>query len=179
MKRITAYSGPLLVLAGVLMVAGCIISATFVLDVTLTDEDFSFGDNYYYTLVDWTEDEVWIEHSDKLDTIETVGMDMYITNIGEVDATFSVYVDNVDSAVQTSVEDIEDNTTRVMAGVTIPVNTTRHITLGESYSLLAETDTLIAYGMAGRFHFYVTRTAEAGIFIDTLRVVAVLAASES
>lgn len=179
MKRLKADSGPLLVLAGVLLIAGCIVSATFVLDITLTDEDFAFGDNYYYTLVDWTEDEVWIDHSDKLDTIESIGLDMFITNTGEVTATFSAYVDDADNPVQTSVEDIEDNTTRVMNAVTIAAGTTRHITLGESYSMLAETDTLTAYGMEGRFHFYVTRTAAAGIFIDTVRVVAILGASES
>ena len=179
MKRITAYSGPLLVLAGVLMVAGCIISATFVVDVTLTDEDFNAGDNYYHTEVDLTQEEVWQKHSDKLDTIETVGFEMYITNTGEATSTFSAYVDPIDDPVQTSVALIETNTTQILDGLTIASGTTRHITYGESFSYLVEADTLKAYAMEGEFHFYVTRTAAAGIFIDTVRVIVTLAASDT
>lgn len=169
---------PVLAVGLAVLLAGCLISGTFVLDLKFTDADLAAHGNLYYTEVDLTDNEIWQDHEDKLDEVQSVGFEMWITNDGP-QTTFNMYVENAGGTVYTDTASVRANTTQVVRGLTLAADKQTHITYGSSFSYLTNINTLTKLARTGMFDFYATWTAASTVTIDSLRVVVVISASDS
>lgn len=81
------------VLLPALIVAGCLISGTFSIKVSLNDIATAFEDGLVKQTVDLSaEDEEWADHADKIEQIESINFDAIVTNVLTTTETLSVYV---------------------------------------------------------------------------------------
>jgi hypothetical protein len=178
MRRIrTQHMVVLLAVLG-LIVTGCIISGTFVLDIKVTASDLARHGNSYFVDVDLTDNSVWEDHADNLDGVESVGFELWITNDGP-QTTFNLYVDRPTATIFTDVADIEDSTIQVLRNLTLPADRTTHITYGDSFGYLTHVSDLTSLAKGGAFHFYATWTQATDVTIDSARIVVTISASDS
>ena len=169
---------PILAAGLAILLAGCLISGTFVLDIKFTAAELARHGNLYYTEVDLTENDIWEDHADELDEVQSVGFEMWITNDGP-QTTFDLYVDKSSGTVFTDPEDVADSTVQVLRGLTLAADRQTHITYGSSFTYLTNISTLTKLAKSGMFHFYATWTQETDVTLDSIRVVVVISASDS
>jgi len=160
------------------LLAGCLISGTFVLDLKFTAAELDKYSNHYYTEVDLTENEIWQDHEENLDEVQSVGFEMWITNVGP-QTTFNMYVDPAGSTMFTDTSTIADSTTLVLRGLTLAADHQTHITYGSSFKYLTNINVLTKLARTGMFNFYATWTQASNVTLDSMRVVVVISASDS
>ena len=155
------------------VLTGCLLSGTFVINhkFTLTD----MGDFYFYQ-VDITNDQIWKDHSDKIDFIDAVGLELYITSTESAAVTFDAYVDDY-SDVTFTPGSVPDDATVIIQNMTVSPGKT-FISYAKSLTLLKNLDVLKALAKTGKFDFYAETTGTAGttFVIDSARVVITLSA---
>ena len=178
MNRAKQKLVPIVATGLAVLLAGCLISGTFVLDLKFTDAELAKYDHLYYTEVDLTDNDIWQEHEDKLDEVQSVGFEMWITNVGP-QTTFNMYVDRSGGTVFTDTSDVSDSTTQVVRGLTLAADKQTHITYGSSFKYLTNIDVLTKLARTGTFDFYATWTQASTVTLDSLRVVVVISASDS
>jgi hypothetical protein len=169
---------PILAVGLALLLAGCIVSGTFVLDYKITDAELAKYDHLFYKLIDLTDEDVWQDHEENLDEVQSVGFEMWVTNVGP-QTTFDLYVDASADPVYTDTSDVADNATQVVRGLTLAADKQTHITYGSSFKYITNVNVLTKLARTGMFNFYAIWTQESTITVDSLRVVVVLSASDS
>ncbi len=92
MIRKSAIAG---MLASALLIGGCLLSATFVVQVLFRDSDMGDHTLRYHKLVDITTEPDWQDNKDKIHTIELIGFQLWITNNVQGNS-FNLYVDDGD-----------------------------------------------------------------------------------
>lgn len=165
-----------------ILVAGCLVSGTFVIV-----EDFSFtpSNGFIGEAVDITSNDVWEDHSDKLDEIEQIGFELWMTNNSAQEWKFFAYMDEYnESCVSPSCALISTSKYLIFDTLTIPAGTgeTIHITYSESLNHLVNTPQALEQLMTGKFNFYgyaMIDELTAGGQIDSVRVIITLNASDS
>jgi len=90
MKMYMRYLPVTGLLVAAIMIAGCIVSATFVIHEPIK---FSVQHDFYFYQVDLTDNATWEDHGDQVDFIDAVGMILYITSAEATNVTFNAYVD--------------------------------------------------------------------------------------
>ena len=156
------------------ILTGCLLSGTFVINHKFTLGDM--GDFYFYQ-VDITNDQVWKDHSDKIDFIDAVGMELYITSTESAAVTFNAFVDNY-SGEDSSPNSVPDDATVIIQNMTVSPGII-FITYAKSLTLLKNLDVLKALAKTGKFDFYAETTGTAGttFVVDSARLVVTLSAS--
>ena len=63
MKYLKRYLGNIGAVVAVSLLAGCLLSGTFVFSYMLVEnEDLIYNGEFYYASVDWTDDDDWEDH---------------------------------------------------------------------------------------------------------------------
>jgi hypothetical protein len=114
--------------AVIIGVTGCLVSGTFVLDIKVSQADLEQHGNSYYTDVDLTDNEIWQEHRENLDSVELVGFELWLSNSGTA-TVFDMYIDPIGDPIYTRVGQIDSNATQVLRDLKVPVGDL-HVTYG-------------------------------------------------
>ncbi len=154
----------------VLAVSGCLISGTFVIV-----EDFSFTpptSGLYFYAVNVTDDSDWADNKDKIDFIDEVGAEFYLTNNESAEVTFNAYVDDSGSG-HTTVGAVQANATLVIDNLKVPANSTKHVTYAQSFQYITGLTRLKALAKSGKFDFYGTSSGNTGttFTVDSAKVI--------
>lgn len=134
-----------------LLLSGCLLSGTFVID-----EDFSFtaASGFYFYPVDVTSEPDWEDHKDNIDMIDVVGFEMTMNNANPGDVTFSVYVAPTAATQQYDTKgELDDNAYVVIDDLTVPAGTST-MTYAASLGKLKNLAKLKELAKTGKFHYY-------------------------
>ncbi len=175
MRRINSRFGILSLAAAALLFAGCLVSGTFVVTIFIEDWDFSPDTNLYHYEVDLTEDSDWEDHQDDIKNIDVIGMEVWLTNLGDAATTFNVWVDDIGEPVYTSVANVADNATVVLEDIGVDPGA-NHLSYAGSLSVIQNVSTLKALAKSGRFHWYGHSTLGADFVLDSARIVVTVSA---
>ena len=163
-----------------LVITGCIVSGTFTTEVLIVNADFNNNGTFYYYMIDLTEDDVWEDHSDKLEFIDHVGFEMWFSSSAGSNMVFDAYLDNAGDPLLSTPAEVEANATQVLDGITLTPGDDQHITYGQSFKYITNFDTMRDLVETGGFRFYGISSEGSGSFtIDSVRVVITFTASES
>jgi hypothetical protein len=159
----------------IILVAGCIMSGTFVIVEKFTPTAES---GFYYKGVDFTDNATWQEHGDQVDFIDAIGFELYTRSTATEDITFDIYVDNY-SGPDASPDAVPGTATKVIEGVTVSPGT-KTVTYAESLKLIKGLDRLKTLAKTGQMDLYGTSTGGVGstFVIDSIKVVVTFSASE-
>jgi len=174
-KSILAILGLILIC---LVFVGCkdlLISGTFVFVETL---EYTADNDFYFYQVDITTDPDWDEHKDKIDFVDAVGVEFFITSTETTDVTFNAYIDRY-SGIGPLPTEVPTSVTQIIDSLTISPGVS-HITYKQSLGFLTGLDSLKAYSKIGQFDYYGEVTGNTGgtFTIDSAKVVITLSASE-
>lgn len=161
-------------LAAIMVYAGgCIFSGTFIITEPIK---FQAHDDFYFYQVNLTDNATWQKHGDKIDDIETVGVELYIRSINDV--TFNAYVDEY-SGPLSSPTSVPGGATKIIDSLAISSGSSL-ITYKESLKIITGLDKLKALVMKGMFDFYGTSSSGLGsaFVIDSGKVVVTFSASK-
>jgi len=162
---------------------GCkdiLVSGTFIIVKTIIS--FTAQSGFYFYQVDITDDPDWEDHHDKIDFVDAVGVEFYITSTEPGDVTFNAFITPLNpnysnfgpypSAVPGSATQIIEDFT-VSPGVT-------HITYKQSLGFLRGLDSLKTYSEIGQFDYYGQSTGNDGstFLIDSAKVIVTFSASD-
>jgi len=158
---------------------GCkdiIISGTFIFVETIIN--FTAQTGFYFYQVDITDDPDWDEHKEKIDFVDAVGVEFFITSTEAADVTFDAYIDRY-SGIGSDPSSVPASATQIIEDLTVSPGVT-HITYKESLGFLRGLDSLKVYSKIGMFDYYGQSTGNDGttFIIDSAKVVVTLSASE-
>lgn len=177
MRYIMRGSALVGMLASAVILAGCLLSATFVLQVFFKDTDFDENGVRYHKLVDITSEQDWKDHQDNIHTIDLIGFQIWITNDSTYSNSFNMFVDDGSAPTETTKSGVETNTTRIINALALPANQTKYLTYSTSLKILENEDKLKELVKSGVFHFYVlSKNPVIDIEIDSVRVIATITA---
>jgi len=137
---------PLLVIA---LVSGCwLVSGTWVIIYEVEDADIFATEHFYKFTVDLTKESIWQDHKDDLDNIEDIAFTFKLINQGADTATAQVYVSPDDTLT------VMSSATIILDGLSVPPDSTFHVTMAHYYELLQNFETLRDLVITGNFTAY-------------------------
>lgn len=162
---------------------GCkdiLVSGTFIIVKTIIN--FTAQSGFYYYQVDITTDPDWIEHKEKIDFIDAVGVEFYITSTEAADVTFNAFINPLNPSYSNDgpyPATVPGSATQIIENFTVSPGVTR-ITYKESLDFLRGIDTLKAYAKVGMFDYYGQSTGNDGttFIIDSAKVIVTFSASD-
>jgi hypothetical protein len=155
----------------VLLICGCIVSATFIIDELFF---FTPKNGFYFYQVDLTDDEDWEDNRDKIDMIDAVGFEFYYTNTLPGSVSFDAYVDEY-SGFGADPGSVPSGAAQIIDSFTV-VTGTGKMSYSQSLNAVMELDILKKLAKTGQFDFYVTSTGQIGtaFILDSARVIVTL-----
>lgn len=145
-----------------LLVAGCLVSGTF---IVVDDFQFTAQSGFYYYQVDITENPDWKEHQDEIDDVDAVGAEFFITSEEEGPVTFSVYIDDY-SGLGPAPTSVPATASVIIDSLIVNPGKT-HITYVKSLGIIQNTTRLKALAKTGRFDYFGLSSGSLG---ETFRV---------
>jgi len=175
MNKIIQKFGILGTLLLALTLAGCIVSATFIIDDVFY---FTLKSNFYFNQVDITDDEDWDDHKDQIELVDAVGFELFYTSLENSSVTIDAFVDD-HSGAGSDPSTVPASATQIIDDFTIPPGESK-MSYVESLGAIDNLDSLKALAMVGKFDTYVTSTGTVGstLLIDSIRVIITLSATE-
>ncbi|UCE18026.1 MAG: hypothetical protein JSV84_14355 [Gemmatimonadota bacterium] len=136
-----------------LVFAGCLlITKTFTIvvyiEASINSEEDNIGSEYF-TLEG---NDVWEDHRDEINSIESVEFAAKITNQEDTEATGQIYIS--DNGALNTLSAIQNNASLVLKGIVIPPNQTVVIEREESTQYLMNFEELKAQVESGDFYVY-------------------------
>ncbi len=175
--------GTIILLA--LFTVGCLVSGTFVIVETF---EFTTQSGFYPEAINLSDNADWEEHRDKLDKIEIVGFELWITNNESTEWSYWAYMDDYDMSCQ-DVTCAEASTTKFLIFDTLTVlpatattQSTKYVSYAESFTYIKNLDKMKQMMFDGSFNFYGFAeggTSGNGGAIDSIRVIITVNASDS
>ncbi len=159
------------------LLAGCLISGTFVVTIFVEDEEFTTADGFYYYYVDLTTESEWEDHQDAIDNIDVVGFELWINNTSGAATTFDVWVDDGANEPLETLPEVQASATQIIDGLAI-TDGDNFITYGQSLAALQNVETLKTLVETGEFHYYGYSSAVGQYEIDSMRVIVTVSASD-
>ncbi len=169
----------------IFLITGCLVSGTFMI---VESFPFTTQDGFYPAAVNLTTNEIWIEHADKLDEVESVGFELWITNNETSDWTYTGYLDDYDPDCMTQSCFDTSTTKKIVFGpITIPASTgssgtQKFVSYAESFGYLHNVEDLISKTQDGMLNVIGIATGGAGGnggSVDSLRIIVTINASDS
>lgn len=160
------------------LLAGCLVSGTFVIDLSIDNTDIMTMTEFQYFEVDLTQEEDWDDHKDQIDYIDNLGFQLWVTNNGASDVTGQLYMaeeyaDSIDTAAE-----VEDEATLVLTGMTLSPGE-NYIDWPTSLGLIQNLDSVKTWVEGGEFVVYaLTESLPFNITIDSATVIVTVTASE-
>lgn len=170
MARLQSAAG----LLTVLLLAGCIVSGTFVIIEEIT---FTAQGGFYFHRLDITDDATWEDHKDDIQFIDAVGAEFYITSTEPDDVTFNVYIDDYSSGPVPVA--VPASASKIITDFTVSPGTTR-IDYKKSLSIITNVERLKALARKGMFDYYATSTGSDGttFVIDSAKIIVTVSAGK-
>ena len=165
------------ILAAVTLSGCLLVSGTFVIVKTFS---FTTQSQFYHYAVDITDEGDWKDHKDKIDNIDLVGFELWITSHETIPITLNAYLDSMHTTPYATQLAVEANATKVLEGLTVAPGA-NHVSYGGSFSYLTNVDELKRLVRIGQFDYYGTATGGtgAGFKVDSARVIVTFSASGS
>lgn len=157
MRKIKTYmilSAPLILMV---MMAGCILSGTWVIKEPI---EFTAATGFYFKAFDFSESSTWEDHQDDIHQIDAVGAHLYITSDEPGKVQFSMYVDEYSGAVVPPAS-VPGDAKAIFDGVEISPGQ-NEITYAESLKKIQNVDYWKKLALTGQFDVYVTSTGAIG-----------------
>lgn len=169
-------AGGALLTAVALILAGCIVTGTFIADLMVRDLTFAATENLYYEQVDLTENEDWDEHKDDIKSIDLVGFELWIENTSGSAQTFKGYIDDANNQLYQTQALVEANATIILDELTLAPGD-NYVSYPESFAYIKNLETMRTLLESGQFNVYGLATG--GTFeLDSLRVVVTFTAGQ-
>ena len=158
-----------------LALTGCLVSATFVIVESFT---FTAKDGFYFYQVDITQEGDWKNHKDKIDNIDAVGVEFYVSSSEPSSVTFDAYIDDY-SGLTANPTSVPGTATKIIDQLTIPPGLNQHLTYAQSLGFLTGTARLKALAKTGKFDYYGKSTGNNGttFTIDSAKVIVTFSAA--
>ncbi len=161
-----------------LVFVGCkdiLISGTFVFVETF---DFTAQGGIYYESIDITTDSDWDEHKDKIDFVDAVGVEFFITSTEAGNVTFDAHIDDW-AVLVTWPTSIPGTATQIIDGLVVEPGST-HVTYKQSLGFLMGLDRLKELAKLGQFNYYGESTGNDGttFIVDSAKIIVTVSASE-
>jgi hypothetical protein len=160
------------------LLAGCLLSGTFVFSYMLVEnEDLIYNGDFYYATVNWTDDEDWKDHKDDIKDIDLVGFELWVTNATGTADTFLVYIVDTLSSLDGSSSRSKIDTLATLVVNDLPIATSgqTHITYGQSFMYLDHVERLKKLAEKGYFKMFAFVTSPSvNLTVDSLRVIVTL-----
>jgi len=161
-----------------LVFVGCkdlLVSGTFIFVETFA---YTADSDFYFYQVDITDDPDWDEHKDKIDFVDAVGFEFYITSSEEGDVTFNAYIDDHSGLGPLPIS-TPITATKVIDGFVVAPGVSL-ITYKQSLGLITGIDRLKELVKIGMLDYYGEVTGNSGgtFEIDSTKVIVTLSASE-
>ncbi|MEW5795097.1 MAG: hypothetical protein AB1772_01930 [Candidatus Zixiibacteriota bacterium] len=154
-----------------LVVAGCLVSGTFVI-VEDVEFDFTANTGFYWYPVDLRGNSDWEDHKDDIDDIDAVGFEFKIKNTSletcELNAWFVAAEGEANQAGPPPSTPGAAGQTKVIDGLVVAAGATRTVTYAESLGHISNLPAFKAIVKSGRFDYYGTSCGNTG---DSLFVV--------
>ncbi len=167
-------SGILLTVVALLL-AGCLITGTFIADIMIRDFDVN-TDTFYAEQVDLTEDEDWEDHKDDIKSIDLVGFELWINNTSGSAQSFKAFIDDANEQLYQTAVLVEANATVILDELTLDPGD-NYISYPNSFNYLRNLETIRTLLEAGQFNAYGITTG--GTFeLDSMRVIVTFTAGE-
>ncbi len=159
----------------VALLAGCIVSGTFIIIEPIT---FEADEDFYFYRLDITDDATWEDHKDDIQFIETVGAEFYISSSETEDVTFSCYVDEYDAGGLSPIS-VPATATAIIEDYTVSPGTTK-ISYLTSLKIIKNIDRLKALTFKGKFDCFAEVSENTGstFAIDSAKVIVTLGAGK-
>ncbi|MCK5125735.1 MAG: hypothetical protein KAR42_05725 [candidate division Zixibacteria bacterium] len=154
------------------VLAGCLVSGTFII---VEDITFTASSGFYFYQIDFTDEDDWEDHKDKIDFIDAVGVVLYFTSTEASDVTFNVYIDDLSSG--TTPTSVPGTATKIIDDLIVaPGQTT--LTYAQSLSIITGLPRLKALAKTGQFDFYATSSSNTGgtFVVDSGKIVVTVSA---
>lgn len=167
-----------ILLVSALALAGCLVSGVVVVDQMIYHIEFTTEHDFYVYDIDLTEEDGWEDVSDKLERIEALGFELWVSNDNLTPATFNVWLDDLDDPRETTVGGVEANATNVLSDLTLQ-NGENYFSYAETISHIHNVNTLRDLLLTGMFRFYGTSSAGNAVSdyaIDSMRVIVAVSA---
>lgn len=162
-----------------LVFVGCkdiILSGTFVFVETIIN--FTAQGGIYYDSIDITRDSDWDEHKDKIDFVDAVGVEFFITSTETGNVTFDAYIDDYVQFVVYPIA-IPITATQIIDSLVVEPGST-HVTYQQSLGFLTGLDRLKELAKLGQFNYFGESTGNDGttFLIDSAKIIVTVSASE-
>ncbi len=163
MKKFMKFS-TIFPLAGLLFLAGCLVSGTFVIDVDIDDTDVVTTSEFQYFLVDLTDNGDWEDHKDDIKYIDNVGFELWVENNGDAAVTGEFYIAREHDAGTDEADEVRDVATRILSGIELAPGdnyidwptSLGHVENLDSLKAITETGTFVIYGLTETLPFDIT-----------------------
>ena len=166
-------------LLGVFVLAGCLVSGTFILWESITLNAVSA--TFYRGSVNLEDNEDWQDHNEDIDRVETVGFEVWMTNNSSNEIILNGYIDDPRTPLYDEGE-VVANTFQIIDSLPVPGNTSneRIVTYVESFDYIDNVADLKRLVKSGMFDYYgiLSGTGVSGA-IDSIKVVVTLNASDT
>ncbi len=153
MTRIRNYIWLLSGLLGALLLTGCIVVGTFVIDYEFASNDGFDGLAQFD--IDLTEEEDWNDHKDKIKNIDNVGFVLKATNHDDDAVDVEMYIDSIEAPYYLDAGDVIANTVKILDDVTFAASGVTTIDWPTSLSKVKNVSTLKNYAESGVFRIYI------------------------
>ena len=133
---------------------------------------------FYFHQVNITNEQVWKDHSDKIDFIDAVGLELYITSTEPTTVTFNAYVDKY-SGEGSNPSSVPDGIPHIIQDLNVSSGKT-FISYSRSLAIIKHLDDLKSLVKSGKFDFYATTSGTPGttFVVDSARIIVTLSASK-
>jgi len=133
------------------LVSGCLLSGTFVMNLNLNEMIFA-SQTMYAQQIDVTTNQTWQNHKDQVKDITDIGFALKIENNSSLTAAGELYI--TDNGALTTPAEVKSNATLILTGISVAPNTTKTITWSESYQYIRNLATIKEQVRSGSFWVY-------------------------
>jgi len=133
------------------LVSGCLLSGTFVMNLSLNEMVFA-TQSMYTQHIDVTTNQTWQEHQDQIKDITDIGFALKIENNSSVTAAGEIYI--TDSGNQATPAEVKSSATVILTGISVAPNSTKNIAWSESYQYIRNLAIIKEQIRSGSFWVY-------------------------
>ena len=162
MKQIIKHFSFLSVLLGLLILSGCVVTGTFVIDFHVSSTDMHESDEYTHFAIDLTDEDTWNDHKDKIKYIDNVGFQLWLTNGSSEAMSATFYIDEyATSSAYTDSADVKANATLILTGLSAPAGPGAKVYVDwpTSLSMVRGIDKIRTFVESGKFSIYSLNTS--------------------
>ncbi len=176
MKQMIKHISFLSVLLGVIVLSGCLVTGTFVIDFRISDSDINDdNEEFIFFAVDLTEEDDWNDHKDKIKNIDNVGFQLWLTNNSTEAMSAKFYIaPHTATPAYADSNDVKANADLILTGLSVSAGpgTEKHIDWPTSLSMIKNLDIIKNYAESGEFSIYIIKTpATIDFTLDSANVI--------